>query len=766
MTLNRLLAPLAIVIICFAGCNPELRDEDKYARPDWLAGKIYSQILELPDLSTFALCLERTGYDTIINTSGSYTVFAPTNEAFALYLQSQPSYDAVEDIPLPELNKIVKYHIVQNPWTKIQLRTLDVYGWIDSLDRTNNKPRGFKRQTLYLENNRKVGVLQNPDRSIKVVDTLESDLHRIIATDSRKYVPIFFKEYFNIYDLTTDDYTFYFDRPIENPGDIFFAGGKILGDEIFAENGFIYLIDRVVEPMPNAFQWLESDPGGRSYASFLNMVNFFPEFEYNEDKTFDQPGADQGLEVDSLFDINYPQLAFNILNEQTRPPTGTFGLPGNVTIRYHHGLIAPTDEAFNEFWNEYFVGPTKWNTLSATPKNIIRILVNTHMSPNPIYKTDLETGFYNGEMDLIRVDPSDILDKQYGSNSTFIGVSKTIVPRVFNSVAGPVYLLRGYSKTMYAIEEAGLLSALKRENTNFLLYVESNANTAQDSSLLYTSGNFSLFQISEGSVREYRLDKNDLRILLMNHIGVGLPTGLCQKEFIRNLAGNFIIINHETGEVSGTATTTVGYQGLETRPNYPVPITTGADNGSTYEIENWFSFSALDIYQKIRSDFPGFHSLLLKAGLANEFTLRFPFLSENEEYTVLIPSDSALTAFRADTLDTKKLQDLLRLHFIQGALIFTDGSQPAGYYKTTRRDERSTPFTTIYSNIYIQPGYGSISIQDKEGGIYTTVDETDVSNIITGRDIGETNDIFKNYISTGVLHKINRVLDFDELNTN
>ncbi len=56
--------------------------------PDWLAGKLFTQIQSYPELSTFAKCLQLSGYDSIINTSGSYTVFAPDNDAFDLYFQS------------------------------------------------------------------------------------------------------------------------------------------------------------------------------------------------------------------------------------------------------------------------------------------------------------------------------------------------------------------------------------------------------------------------------------------------------------------------------------------------------------------------------------------------------------------------------------------------------------------------------------------------------------------------------------------------------
>ena len=49
--------------------------------------------------------------------------------------------------------RIVKYHVVQNPWSTDQLKSLDVYGWIDSTDINNDKPRGFKRETLLKDNN-------------------------------------------------------------------------------------------------------------------------------------------------------------------------------------------------------------------------------------------------------------------------------------------------------------------------------------------------------------------------------------------------------------------------------------------------------------------------------------------------------------------------------------------------------------------------------------------------------------------------------------
>ena len=60
------------VFFCFV-LSACLEDQfvDKYERPEWLAGKVYSQVKEQAELSLFTLCLELTGYVTIIDVSSS-----------------------------------------------------------------------------------------------------------------------------------------------------------------------------------------------------------------------------------------------------------------------------------------------------------------------------------------------------------------------------------------------------------------------------------------------------------------------------------------------------------------------------------------------------------------------------------------------------------------------------------------------------------------------------------------------------------------------
>jgi len=775
MTKHKQLTLIALLLVLFFGCRRDDELTGHYARPSWLAGKLYTQIKSKPELSTFADLLHISGYDTIINVSGSYTVFAPSNDAFTSYFQNNPNYKSISDLPKSEVLKLVKYHLVQNPWSKKQLVSLDIFGWIDTLDLKNNLPKGYKRETLLREKNKLYGVewskYKKENSNLKrqnIVDTLATTWHRRVFTDSRKFSPIFFKQYFDIYNLSTNDYAFYFGRQFEGVTDLYYAGGRITSDEIFAENGFVYVIDRVIEPLKNGAEILSDNSKGNSYSSYYNLVNLFSEFEYNEPETFKQPGADQGLNVDSLFNLVYPQLLFDITSEKTKPPKGVYGLPSDVTIRYHHGIVAPTNEALNQLVSRYLSGGNNWGSLAAAPENIKRIIANSSLSINPVYPTDLQTGFLNGEDDIVKMDESGIVQKEYGSNCTFIGINQPIVPRAFSSVTGPVYTRKGFSKVMYAIEKSGLLSALKRQDANYSFFVEPDQFTSIDSSLIYDPFReiFSVAMLYP-SIQKITLTADDLRLLLLNHIGTDQPKGLARKEFVRNLAGNYLIFNNITKEVSGTAPTTFGYQGSRQVNIIPRQISTNSDNGTTFEIDNWFNFSVNGMFAVLSAKYPKFHNLIKKAGYSLDKLSKYSFMADNQIYTVFAPTDSLLNTINTDAMSMKQLQDFVLFHFVQGAMIFTDGNMATRYYETARIDESSSQYSTIYTQLKIEPETDQIIIPSKDGSPSVVVNESPKTNILTGRSFssGTQQLAFPNSLNNGVIHEIKKPLLFDLVDT-
>jgi uncharacterized surface protein with fasciclin (FAS1) repeats len=768
MTRNALLILLTGIIFISFGCQRDFEEEDQYKRPSWLAGKIFTQIEAQPELSTFARCIKLIGLDSVINVTGTYTVFAPNNDAFVLYFEKHPEYKSVEDIPKNELERIVKFHILKNPWSKEQLKQLDVEGWIDTTQETNNKPKGFKRETLLREPDTQYGVKREQiENYVSIVDTLNSAWRRKIYTDGNKFASIFYKEFFDIYNLKTQDYNFYFGRSFEKSSDVFYMEGRIVKENVFAENGFIHIIDRVVEPAQNAFQILKTSKNN-SYTKFLEIVNNFPLFYFNKPKTDAQPGASTGAIVDSLFDVRY-DLTFDVLNENTRPPRSGY-FTGNPTIRYQNGLVAPTNAALDVFVNEYFGG--NWASLKNAPSFVRQIIVESHMSSSPIFPSHFEKGFLNGMDDLMKIDQSTIVQQQFGSNCSFIGVNKALIPRPFKSVTGPVFLNSNYESSLYAIALAGLVKTLTSDQVKYSLFVEPDDSCKQDSSLLFIRSlingyyNYQFLVIQkESKTKRSLLIPSDLRALFLNHIGIGTPKGNARKEFIRTLGGNFIIFNNDNNTVSGTSQTYAGYNGTRAFNNPIEKESNNADNGNTYKIAHWFSFSSPLLYIKISTtpELSKFHALLKKAGLADDKNSKYTFLTESENYTVFAPNNNAFTLYNADTLSVAQLKKFLMTHFIQGSFIFTDGNNLPNYYETTRIDESSSQYSTVFSKIYIEPGVNYINIKDKSGNNYLTVNESATANMITGRNLSTGTPAYQEYNSTGVVHIVDKVLLINDL---
>jgi uncharacterized surface protein with fasciclin (FAS1) repeats len=157
--------------------------------------------------------------------------------------------------------------------------------------------------------------------------------------------------------------------------------------------------------------------------------------------------------------------------------------------------------------------------------------------------------------------------------------------------------------------------------------------------------------------------------------------------------------------------------------------------------------------------------LIKAAGFDKEKEYRYSFISESEVYTVFVPSDAAIAAFETTGMTVEELQKLVLLHFIPGQIIFTDGKKPSGYYETARVSEASSQYATFYTRINIAPGTDEIRIMAKDGSTYVQIQESPSANIILARNLGTGTETIKNIITNGVIHEIDKVLKFSDLDT-
>jgi len=741
---------LAIITGVFSSCKKEF---EKYENPDWLKGKIYTQIKATSDLDSFALCLERTGIDSIIDISGLFTVFAPTNQAFQTFFQQSPVYNKISDIPKEELERIVRYHILQSSWTIAQLQALDVRGWINPDDPTNDIARGYKRQTLLRDDDKKYSAAYTMGE-YRLSNSVHAHTYRMVFTESRKYAPIFFDDFLANIKITGNDYNFFFNSGYA-PGQMHYAGARVISKEIYSENGILYKLDEVVLPLKNAEELLEQEYNNHSYSDFLTMVHKHGRLSQNMAETMKIPAFKRGEPVDTLYNLTFPALTFNIRNELTNPAA----TPSTYTIRYHNGMVAPTNQALNDIYSEVITGPNRWINRDLVPDDINKILINSHMSRTPVYPTNFTQGFINGADDMVVLDPSTVIQTDYASNATFIGVNKAIIPKAFTSVTGPVYLSPVFSIFRRCIEWTNTLAAFKKQNMNFAFFIVPDDVITSDSSLFVTQSPINPEIMQFRSLDRYTelivtRTRTDLANQLFNQTAITHPTGVGRKEFIQNLAGNYIVFDWETNTVSGGAASTAGYRGGAIVDITPQKIDEPTDNGSTYIANAWFSYPTENMYSVLNTPATsGFFNLMKGAGLVDDSNETLRFLTAGESYTAFIPSNEALLQHNTASMTNAAKVQFVRYHFVKGDIIFTDGKKPASPYPTLRVDESSTSFSTNFSNLHIRPAVDVIDILNPDGSLYYRVHE---NTVLTNKMASER--INNTYVTTGVVHVINTVL--------
>lgn len=102
----RFIALIALISIASVSCNND--DDDN---PEQNSKTIVSIAKENPNLSSLVAALEKANLTATLNSSGNFTVFAPTNTAFSAFLTAN-GYANLNDVPTAALKEILLNHVL------------------------------------------------------------------------------------------------------------------------------------------------------------------------------------------------------------------------------------------------------------------------------------------------------------------------------------------------------------------------------------------------------------------------------------------------------------------------------------------------------------------------------------------------------------------------------------------------------------------------------------------------------------------------------
>jgi uncharacterized surface protein with fasciclin (FAS1) repeats len=694
------------LLLIFAGCEQEF---DKYYKvPDNLIGTVLDVLKEDGNYRQFCKALELADYDDIIGKTGNFTVFAPNDSAFQEFFRVS-GYASLDDIPEEELRSIVMYHIVFWSYSKYKL----LYGLGIEDENSGYSTDNFRKETKY-----RPPVSSEADSAGRLFNVYHD----------YKFLSVFSSEYFGENNLdASNNYGFLY------PGSVFTGfhvdNSSIREYDIPAQNGWIHKIDKVLVPADSHEQLLKKHP---EFSDFKALLDKRASFIYDDISTRQQNGQgdinDDG-KLDSLFRKNYKlnSVSYSLDMEN---------IDGNGQNKVFT-LFAPTNSAlqrflserttgyssfadFDNFWMNWYlghyIGYNYWpSQLSAMTKDW----------PMPLTSADPDCN----------ISPEEIEFSKMASNGPFYGINTYLLPKDFETAAGPVFGNKDYSWFCELLIFYTIDVLLNNEDIRYTVFAPTNAAMA---SAGYSArdglGGFGLYHSQNPLSPVIRSRAVDL---IKSHIISGELDGSDFEAgtFIKTLQNTYLGITEEG--IYGGGDIIVSKVGSPE---------TGGSNGIVYPLDKMLispSLSMLNVLadQAKHPEFQEFFKLLQQSGLIlldDDFNYTLlSNLATGVYYTCMVPTNQAiLDGISSGSIpaDPEALRQFLRYYFIEGS-IFSDGKN-SGNFKTTRYADDSH---NNYSTLEIINSMNDLEVRDHQGNVSKAVS----GNIMT---------------TNGVIHQLESLL--------
>ena len=444
-----------LLFLSLVGCNKQEFD-NYYARPDDLEDPIYQVLEARGNFTNLTAVIDKAGYKDVLSKAGYWTMFAPNDEAFDKFFQENPNYSSLSEIDSVAAQKIVKYALVYNAFRTDHIADYQsATGWIPDMayKRRTAYYAGFQHETV--DGQEMVTVASNRNNN-------GAANYYVPGDNNNKYTPYFYEDYMEMKSLSAADYNYFY--PEQQYTGFNVIGGKVVNEDIVAENGIIDEVSEVSLPLPNFDQYISESSDYSLFNSILQ--DHLVEYIKNDDATHTYQTSTGGSEQ-VYVKVYDAELGFSPNNENYLKEMDNDAQSEGFT------MFVPQNEALQEFIDTVLL--KHYPSLDALPKYVFVDLVNAHMFTTTVWPTK-----FNNSTNILeegaRFDPqADVEDKEVLSNGIFYGTNQVQKSNIFFTVFTSAYLDPKYSLMTRALNEPdGYRNIVSNIGRNYALFMISD----------------------------------------------------------------------------------------------------------------------------------------------------------------------------------------------------------------------------------------------------------------------------------------------------
>ncbi|MFC3197846.1 fasciclin domain-containing protein [Parapedobacter deserti] len=518
--------------------------EEHYERPDWLRGNAWEVLEERGNFGMFLEAAERAGFKDVLTGKVIATVMAPDDAAMQQYLQKH-SITSITGMPITELRRLIGFHLIYYAYDQQKLANYQPFGF--GLEIPDNAGLYYKHRTRSRDT---VSVWRDP----------ATQLNRTVFHKDR-FLPVFSQRHFMTKGIDAQrNYEYFYPQSAWSAGtDGFHVGNAAVSEyAIPTDNGYVYVIDEVLEPLETVHSLLKNEP---DYSTFMAIYDRFVDFWYDENTSTQYSGL-----ADSLYIVTHGSLP-QIASEWSY--NGESGMPDyanlpELTYRAFN-VFAPNNQALNDFfqyyWSNHYSSIDEVNLLPLSLLLTNHVYQGNIVFPDEVVQGDKITSTFGNP---ITFDPyTEVAGRGIATNGVYYGLNKVVVPGMFYSVTGPLLQNPNYKMFLHMAVQSNVMAPLMSQVLAYTLFVPS------DQVLLNTLVGESYLFWNEG----HPLRFGDEAVEIENNDGIRVPLGVGTM--------NQLVSNHI---VSGRITQFSGKQVFRTRNPFSYIYVTdqGVASSATY----------------------------------------------------------------------------------------------------------------------------------------------------------------------------------------
>jgi uncharacterized surface protein with fasciclin (FAS1) repeats len=595
---------------------------DYYNPPGDSPDPIYTQIKKQPDFSIFAQGIELVPeLVNIIDASGLYTAFIPTDSAFEVYFEKK-GISSIDQIPQDELSMLINYHLLYD------LRFNYDFWYEQAFDPKNTyKPE----DTRYLT--RAVA----PGYTVK--DYLGRDL--LVRTDN-KFINVYVKELLArtapIGGSYLEDYKIVYGKDAD---EININASTTVSDstliDLNAENGALHGIVKVIEPPDRIDEIIASNEQSQLFKQMLDKLTFL------------SPSGQVTPKGDSLYDISFGSAQTTLVPLATEAYMFTVFIPPDDVLAPLLGII---EGGFG-------------GSFDSIPNSTLSVLFLNHITNGNLWDKDLQQGVKTiASPEKTTEVHGMVTSSQLASNGMVYFLDNVLMPDQLSSVTGPILLNKNYYLFSQALERAGTLRSLSNlEDVTNLKTVLAVPNEAFAEAGIVYEPSRNRFKRNNKT-----MTSTELKHLFEYHILRGeYSQADLQDRFYET--ENYMWLESRNGEFFGN------------EPGNIASITATFDwgaNGFVHEVDRILvpPDQTLKSVLEANDEYSSFVKALSDNHLLDQFNIT---VSNGTYHTIFVPTNSAMDQFVPDT--SYSMVDMLHYHLVEtyDQPLFTFGTENGMY---------------------------------------------------------------------------------------